>query len=54
MSATLTTAEGMLVAIIPFWVRGTLVIWGRSRTLGWGWGLYQRWRITKGAACRCG
>ncbi|CAL2246899.1 unnamed protein product [Prunus armeniaca] len=51
MSTLVAIAEGRLLTILPFWVLGTLVIWGGSRTLRWGWGRYRsRWRITRGAA----
>ena len=36
MSATFVIAEGMLVAILPFWLLGTLGTWGGGRMLRWG------------------
>ncbi|CAL9010609.1 unnamed protein product [Prunus brigantina] len=39
MSTTLTTTEGMLVAILPFGVLGTLGTWYGGRMLRWGCGL---------------
>ncbi|KAL6286170.1 hypothetical protein ACE6H2_010560 [Prunus campanulata] len=40
VSATLPIAEGVLVAILPLGVLGTLVVWGGSIMLRWGWAGY--------------
>ena len=48
MSAPLVIVEGMLVAILPLGVLGTLGAWCRGRMLGWSWDGYRsRWRISK-------
>ncbi|CAL2269846.1 unnamed protein product [Prunus armeniaca] len=52
MSAPLVIVEGMLVAILPLGVLGTLGAWCRGRMLGWSWDGYQsRWRISKRIMC---